>query len=604
MTVFRYEIPLSLTLVSPFATRGPAARDTFDLPLARNEKNELILPSTLICGVVRAALARLAEELPDDARLRLEAEIRALFGSGSRRDSSATQAAWQVANEPSRGQLAIRDLVLDEASAEKELQNAKDYPRIQIDECLGSVNEGFLQFVELPFLIGDEVTFTGTVDLNVGTVAPERAQTLLRKALALVPAIGAIKSSGFGRVACSNVSPAIVPIAAAVAARRRAAGALLQVTYSMDRPFLVGGRMASANLFEGSPVIPGGAIKGTLAEALTRSSRMTDAMRNFVAGLTVGHAFPRPASGQRSWQPLPLSVATATHEQAPIVFDRLLATDPEGPLRRSGSGKALTLSYFPDIKDRSDDSPLRAQLGLDCKTPSYVVRTRTKIDAERGNAAFEDGAGQLFSYAAVSPSGFVWVGRWVLPEDTDATLADEVEAFLRQGIVGLGKTGALLKAESIEVAPAVPVTTPPYALTLMTSAALNDVDTLRRGCSLADDYAAYWQCLGYTLKQFFASQQLVGGYAALRYPPKTGRCEPYLLTEAGSVFLVEPAAGARPIEQLLAHGLPPTDWIDNRTWQGTPFLPTNGFGEVRLNVVDHQALLDGQTIEERGNRAA
>lgn len=138
----------------------------------------------------------------------------------------------------------------------------------------------------------------------------------------------------------------------------------------------------------------------------------------------------------------------------------------------------------------------------------------------------------------------------------------------------------------------------------MTSAALNDVDALRQGCSLADDYAAYWRRLGFTLKQFFASQQLVGGYVALRYPPKTGRCEPYLLTEPGSVFLVEPTVGAGPIERLLTHGLPPTDWIYNRTWEGTPFLPANGFGEVRLNVVDHRALLDGQTIGERGSRAA
>lgn len=603
MTVFRHEIPLSLTLVSPFATRGPAARDTFDLPLARNEKGELILPGPLVLGVVRAALTRLVEELSGDEKSRLDAEIRALFGSGSRRDRGTTQAAWQVANEPARAQLAIRDLVLDEASAAKQLQNSKDYPRIQLDECLGSVNEGFLQFVALPFLVGEEVTFTGTVDVKASIVAPERAQTLLRKALALVPAIGAIKSSGFGKVAGVDVGPAAVPIAAAVTAKRWAAGDLLEVTYSVDRPFLVGGRMASANLFEGSPVIPGGAIKGTLAEALTRSSRMTDAMRDFLAGLVIGHAFPRPASGQQSWQPLPLSVATATHKKRAIVFDRLRATHLDDPPRRQG--KALTLAYLPDMKDIRNNSPLRAQLGLDCETPSYVVRTRTKIDAERGNAAFGDGAGQLFSYAAVSPSGFVWVGRWVLPEDADATLAGEVEAFLQQGIVGLGKTGALIKAIDVRiVTPAASLPAPPYALTLMTPAALNDVDALRHGCSLADDYAAYWRCRRYTLTQFFASQQLVGGYVALRYPPKAGRCEPYLLTEPGSVFLVEPAEGAVPIEQLLRHGLPPNDWIDRRTWEGTPFLPTNGFGEVRLNVVDHQALLDGQAIEERGNRAA
>ena len=200
MTLFRYEIPLSITLISPFATRGLIVdRASIDLPLARNRDKQLILPGTLITGILRAALARLAEAVPGDVPLGNETrplieDVAALFGDGSKKDQRAEQAAWRVHNEPNRGQLAIRDLViLAKDWEEKRIMDRQDYPRIQIDEKLGSVREGFLQFVEMPFAIGREVTFEGIIDLKRGTVGPDRAVALLNKALALVPALGAIK---------------------------------------------------------------------------------------------------------------------------------------------------------------------------------------------------------------------------------------------------------------------------------------------------------------------------------------------------------------------------------------------------------------------------
>lgn len=584
MTIFRHEIPLAITLVAPFATRGlTISRASLDLPLAKNSNNELIIPGTLVMGNVRAALERLATVpgAPPIAN-----EIESLLGRPSEPDAAATQTAWKVANEPQRAQLTIRDLVIDTASAAKRLCDPNDYPRIRVDAVLGSVAEGFLQFIEQPFALGETVTFTGTADLRVGPVTAARAEALVRKALALVPALGAIKASGFGRVASVGVGTA-GPIRATSGGSNTAPGDLRSVVYSLDRPFLVGGAMASSNLFRGAAVVPGGAIKGALAQALDDAGLKSAGMDDLLAGLTIGHAFPRPEGSQDPpWLPLPLSLAqTDAHDH---VVDCLL-----GDATAARESLASPLRFAPDFKS---DERLHHHFGRSGKPPSHDVRTRTKIDSGTGAAAYEDGAGQLFSYAAIKPAGFEWVGRWVVPATADPALLLTIESFLAAGVAGLGKTDAVLRAR-IGAVETLPQPGNELALTLVTPAALNDLDALRQGRSLREDYAAYWQDLGYELVTFFAQQRLEGGYIALRYPPKPGASEPYLLTEPGSVFLVRCLSNPKlPPADLLRKGLPPTAWIAARDWRSCPFLPENGFGEVRLDRVDHGTLAAGEAF--------
>ncbi len=590
MTVFRYEIPIEITLQVPFATRGlTVSRASLDLPLARNSNKELIIPGTLVMGNVRAALERLAAVpgAPPIAN-----EIASLLGRPSEPDTAASQTAWKVANEPWRAQLTIRDLVIDAASAAKRLEDPSDYPRIRVDAVLGSVAEGYLQFIEQPFALGDTVTFTGTVDLRVGPVTAARAEALLKKALALVPALGAIKASGFGRVA-SVVVGAAAPIRATSGAGSTAPGDLRSVVYTLDRPFLVGGAMASTNLFRGAAVVPGGAIKGALARALDDAGLKSAAMDDLLARLTIGHAFPRPEGSQDPpWLPLPLSLAQ-TDDHGNVV-DCLFAD-----ATAVSESLASSLRFAPDFKS---DARLHRHLGRSGKPPSHDVRTRTKIDNRTGAAAYEDGAGQLFSYAAIKPSGFEWIGRWVVPATADPVLLQTIESFLAAGVAELGKTDAVLRAQ-VSAVQTLPQPGNELALTLLTPAPLNDLDALRGGRSLRDDYAAYWQDLGYELVTFFAQQRLEGGYIALRYPPKPGASEPYLLTEPGSVFLVRCQSNPKVLPaELLRTGLPPTSWIADCHWRSCPFLPENGFGEVCLDRVDHRAFASRQafTMEAAG----
>lgn len=619
MTVLRYEIPISVTLVSPFATRGLVVdRASIDLPLARDQEGRFILPGTLITGVLRAALRRLAEaaagDIPLGGQTRKLTQDRAdLFGRASEEDDERSLDAWRVSNTPHRAQLAIRDLVVTPASLAHQLQRRQDYPRIRVDKDTGSVGEGFLQFVEMPFAIGRTVTFSGIADLRRGAVSPERAVALLEKLLALAPALGAIKSSGFGRLADVgfSVGAATEVVTSARRSRAPSAGDPIQVIYSIDRPFLVGGRMASANLFKGSFVVPGAAIKGTLATAVEDAGLGGAAMADLLSRITIGHAFPQPVDAQGEptagpWRPLPLSLATAEVGQGPHrhtkLYDRLRA-DRDSPLPKDGE-RTLVLSFAPDFK--GDDDRIRADLGLAKGGLAYDVRTRTKIDEGTGVAAYDRAAeaGQLFSYAAVKSKDHVWVGRIVLPEGADPALVADIVGLLETGIVGLGKTGAMLGAVFGQPTAATATPAPPYALTLMTPAVLNDLEALNAHRSLFDDYGAYWRALGYRLVRFFAAQELEGGYVALRYPPRPGSCSSYLLTQPGSVFLVEPEEAATPIVELLTFGLPPNGWLKNPTWRTTPFLRENGFGEVRLNAVDHAALRQGRDLAARQEHAA
>lgn len=220
------------------------------------------------------------------------------------------------------------------------------------------------------------------------------------------------------------------------------------------------------------------------------------------------------------------------------------------------------------------------------------------------HAVFEVGGdfaagGQLFSHAAVTANRHEWCGRIVAPDGFDQAVFDEILGYLQAGLAGLGKTGAIITAKSIAARPNEKAGSPPlYALTLLTPALLNNVAELRKQRSLFDDYAAYWQGHGFDLVRHYAKQRLEGGYIALRYPPPSDSARPdsYVLTEPGSVFLLRAAAGSsagQAMARMQRFGLPPNGYYGRVDWTNCPFLPSNGFGQVQLDRVDHEALAQG-----------
>jgi hypothetical protein len=233
-----------------------------------------------------------------------------------------------------------------------------------------------------------------------------------------------------------------------------------------------------------------------------------------------------------------------------------------------------------------------AFLGRSWDLPPREVRTRTAIDPQRGAA---DEA-RLFSYAAVVPDGFRWRSVLSAPDDVDAAALDELLQFLAAGVGWIGKTAAVMQDVVIVEAGEPPIAAVAggdarYALVLETPALLADIESLRSGVSAFDDYGRYFTGLGWKLHRHFARERLVGGHLALRYPPAADRYEMYLLSEPGSVFLIEPRDGPhhQPLDALLKFGLPPRLPDGLAHWRRCPFLRENGFGQVRCHTVDPEA---------------
>ncbi|MFZ1413760.1 MAG: RAMP superfamily CRISPR-associated protein [Defluviicoccus sp.] len=622
--VLGWRVPVTITLKSPFVTKGlQAANTAIDTPLAREAKAEgqkgrPVLPGSLLRGTVRDALeticARLAGDLEIDGTARpLGKDIAALFGNPSPRAKATTvgTAAGVEANTPDRGLLDFPDLATDEPEPDiatrVELDSSDGtLTRVKIDKVRGSVEHGHLQVIELPWPIGMPVTFTGDVWLAAGAVEPNRARALLEKALRLIPALGAIKSSGFGEVAKCSVGE---PVECKASPHRWQEDKAplpntamhIAIALTLDRPILVSATRAAENIFRGSEVIPGGAIKGALARVIADSGWDDAGMQALLSEMTITHAFPLPRAQATADKPVPsafvppLSLVMAGQPSKPA--DILLQPGPPGLLTQGG--KPQSLRFQVDWKGKKERREALAHAGLGINQPPRDVRTHTAVSREWGTSAYQEpdepggeGAGLLFSTSAVVPDGFLWVLRIAARAESEHLA--RLRGLLKAGLPGIGKTGAVATAEWITtIAPpsgaalqADKGVAESYAITLQTPALLNDIDGLRAGRSLADDYATYWQGLGYRLERFFARQRLIGGHLALRYPPHTDRWDNYLLSEPGSVFLVTPlpSTPAHPPAELAAFGLPLNQAFASATWRTCPFLRENGFGMVAFNV--------------------
>jgi hypothetical protein len=127
-------------------------------------------------------------------------------------------------------------------------------------------------------------------------------------------------------------------------------------------------------------------------------------------------------------------------------------------------------------------------------------------------------------------------------------------------------------------------------------------------------YRAAWrQISGETLElsHYFARQCLMGGlYQWQRFVPSLPY-NPWLITEAGSVFVLKPVAGQeeqsrRWLEARLPLGLPIPEWAIHHYslgdtqkpevfWRCCPFVPENGWGEFLVNPPLPQ--INGHPIE-------
>lgn len=578
----RIVLELGLTIRSPFLFQGLDGALGIDAAALRDERDRPVIPAEQAKGVLRAALEVLAKHAPDVVTAD---EIEKLFGLES---GSTDKGGGAVASdEPNRARIFFRDLVAEGASA------PGITTRVEIDDETGAARTGALQIIELAAPLGAEVAFVGSMILQERDEAKARRIVhALGLAAELVPAIGALKSSGFGEVVARKVS--IVPDAPKTPASLAGHAERIDYRVFFDSPILVDARREAENLFVGSDVVPGAVIKGALATKLAIQGLNPETDPDWSAALSalhVSHAFPEAPDGRATGFPVPFSVLTWRAGQDWAVADALLGgggvVSPEGEVA----------AHVIDWKGVAWDAfHRRTDWPVDSDPPSPLLRSHVKIERDSLVAADR----QLFTTVAKSVwrrGENRWLPRaWRLSVDfgkVPEAFRDRLRAAIEAGLEPIGKTqaSAIFEVAGASVPTTAPIPGRPglHAVTLVTPALLLDPNSL---LPVTEQYrAVIRQQTGGELLRSFALRNLAGGHVSMRRRPYGRTYYPFVLTKAGSVFLIEGADPAR-LQEIARFGFRPVALQGAGTldWRTCPYLPENGYGQVAFNLVDHAAL--------------
>ena len=587
-----HRLRITLTLTSPFNTAASEpSRLGIDSPLLRDHRGRVCLPGTLVQG-------RVLEEINNwpgfDA-------LRRHFGAAGDKQTFA----------PNRKQILFGDLVMDAPNH----ATTHTFVRISKDDATGATKEGMLQVIEQPAPSGALLTFSGDALIVCDESTADAIRTELEAALRLVPNFGADRSVGFGVLQSASVELQGTPDApAALSWPERAT--CVELTLHIDRPFLVTESSPRENLFNGSDIVPGNALKGAFADTL-KALGLGEAKD--IAGfdnIVFNHAFC--AHGNERPRALPESLVEHLHNGCKIALD--LANESSTVVL--GAGDALAAPLFAlDWKDAPAPPHLPRDLHgkvtslkhhFGWATPAHNLRVRTAIDSETLAAA----ESQLFAYDQVlhehpdesQKNGWqphTWRSRIdisALNEQEQTSARATLITVLKAGLVGLGKTKAHVTVARLTAAA-------PHSergdaqqiiVTLQTAALLTRPGLLNENANAAQLHAAYAATFatlsndGFALSHFYARQSLRGGhYQSTRFRhADAANYAPWLMTSAGSVFvlkIMKPDAAAKVLSEWLQLGLPiPAQWGEQYTsWKTNPYLPQNGFGEIAIDYPEH-----------------
>lgn len=602
MSVFRLRIEME----GPVLTTGlgtPAYG--IDTGFQRSLDGKFMLPGTLVKGVVRHMLHAMAEAAPD---LLSGATLVRWFGRGSGDARDYDRPGVDKSLAPCRSIVHFGDFRLEKETAVR-------LTRIAVEAETGNVRRGMLQILETPVGYGETAAFVGTLAI-AGADEAESAEAVrwIEKALRLVPAIGSAKSAGFGRITAVRSEMVTGPEdkrPAATAAVRD--GDRVGYVLQFEEPLLVASQAISGNLFKSSEEIPGGVVKGALARVIEAAGRMPE-LETALDRIVIRHAKPvlvKSGDPLRSERPrtIPLSLfALVTFADGKPKLNEILDASEYGVLPDDDyyAAERATALFAPDWKPDSEAvGAVRRQLNhtADLK---HEVRTRTAIDASgTGTAA----TSQLFSRIALDPRGHVWVGE-IARGNADEAAFVAILQLMEGRLPRIGKTGATATVTFVK--PATAAATQPrdakpgralWRIVLETDALLHGPDDVFKYRDLGAEERLAAQYLDYfryaigrrlgaamaaddvQLLRFFARQRWAGGYQALRLPVTPGRYYPHLVTEAGSVFVLDASPAATlAIESFVARGLPLPQGVPtaDQEYKRSPFVPQNGYGEVSI----------------------
>jgi hypothetical protein len=613
-------LQIRITLSGPILTRSTAMGSLgVDAPMARlfgRPEGAFYLPSSLVQGRLSHSWKELHTLFPDHG---FDKALGELLGQG-------TDDAGEVATSnflPQRGKLAFTDFVHDTQKVGPEEQERLDHPtlgyRIRMDPERGAVDHGAIQVMESPFAAGELVAFTGEISyFAVDREQADSIEQVVEQGLRWTTSFGAMRTSGFGRLLKVKVSKNSTSLDEAPAdGGSESTDDVIGIAVHPQSPFCVARRRVYPNLFESEVFLSGAVLKGALATTLNgilgRSGGIDGGLpapwqelgENF-HHIRFTHAFPaNSGTGARPVQ-VPQSLVKNTHghnDSEGAVYDVALCDAPgliKGPQGANGALELRAPMFSIDWKDSCD---VLESFGWD--RLDRELRVRTAIDPAKRRAE----EGMLFAYEMVIPEQRRWLGYVDLsrvPAGVRQKVRSQLHTLIGYNLRSVGKTGARASVEwnakfnSVHQSNSDPFPGGLWVVTLQTACLLCnplDLDETSGAPELFASYQGAWTDLsGSSLKlvRFFARQSLVGGYLARRFQ-HSKPYNPFLLTDAGSVFVLEATADAGTaklcIEEWISTGLPLPKWardLYGEDWRTCPLLPANGFGEVAVNLSCHQ----------------
>lgn len=518
--------------------------------------------------------------------------------------------------------------------------------RIAIEAESGKVVPGALQVIEDCFPSGSTVTFEGRIHLRAANNADKKAfEYWLGKALAFIPAMGSFKGTGFGRLQAwalsepeAEADEAFVPYEHVNLQSHPRLSLLLY----LDRPFCIGRpRTSDSNRIVSDELISGNVIKGVLARAieqeLARTPKQYELKRKkksyLLDQLRVSHALPCPVradahvNGYQRRSALPLSLGFFDHRL--FDFANISLEDFLSSVGAKQSSQWEAPKFNSDWKT-ADDEKANDFWGVEA-SPDRYLSIRTGINSTQRVSE----EGQLFSMECVVPEGFVWsvdIDFSAIDANERQFAFDALETILAKGLSGIGKTKARAHAVWVQGSAQAACSTPSclgkligkpqyndhYIVTLQSDARLLPPNLCVSGVNSQTEleryYHDYWnqQSTDLELIRYYAQQRLEGlYYHQVRHQGREQENVAYYpewLTCTGSVFVLKAKSddAKRLLTQWQHSGLPAhvNSHINNSDiqgqdskpdWTSTPFLPENGYGEVRINDPKQvNALYDSQ----------
>lgn len=609
--MIKLSIDITITLKAPFLTQASSPGDLgYDMVVARHNNGTPYIPGTLITGKLRQALEELQSTISTDSDLWFKPKLEQWFGMPQNQYHGAKQ-------------LYLSDFDLSSDDMEK-LNTTGTRDRITIDPARGAIEKHQIVMAENSFVAGEAYQFIGKLHCCVTSATEANSLTQhLNAGLRWMSQIGAMRTTGYGEVIDIKIvsSEKLIPSPQTIAPQEGDTFAL-QITPLY--PFCLSTKPKSDNQFNSEVIISGASIIGCIATTWGhlcgvyngRIDDIQDEMRPELKAafsqIRITHAFPCQDSNQR---PVVTPLSCVTSEKSEQLYDvaelehpcLINKNPPNFAINWKNTDNTLKEYPWPYIRLSSWGWP----------TINTELRVRTAIDSEHLRAK----ESQLFAYEQVIPDNTTWLANIDfsrVDKTQQAAVKKQLISLLNEGIIGLGKTktpASILIGEK----PATPNiesdTTPhpqnTWIITLQTDALLGSPEKLR-GANQQALQEMYEQTItdlssgSLKLQRYFARQSLSGGeHQRHRYQKSLKLYTPWVLTEAGSVFVVtatqDPATAQATIEKWLQHGLPLStetcryygiDSDENKQWQQTPYIQQNGYGEIAVNLQTNDKVIN------------